>query len=150
MGALLHPGTVVALLETPWRDYVPTVAGCKKTRLDDACLILALYLALFRPVDIVRMSAAGEGVVIMILAAAGMGISLFFWLGLSKYRTSRTVRLGQPAFCMAFVVGFYLSIFQLQYTCTSLSCLMRCLIPRELETRNARHAELKPIITGAL
>lgn len=41
----------------------------------------------------------------MVLAAGGLSVCMFFWLGLSRYRNSRTVRLGQPAFCMAFVVS---------------------------------------------
>ncbi|CAM9402647.1 unnamed protein product, partial [Scytosiphon promiscuus] len=48
---------------------------------------------------------SGEGVAIEILALVGMAVSLFFWVALSRYKKSRTVRLGRPILCKVFVVG---------------------------------------------
>lgn len=53
---------------------------------------------------------SGEGIAIGILAGAGMAVSLFFWVALSRYGKSRTVRLGQPALCKTFIVSFPPSI----------------------------------------
>lgn len=48
---------------------------------------------------------SGEGIAIGLLAGAGMAVSFFFWVALSRYGKSRVVRLGHPALCKTFVVS---------------------------------------------
>lgn len=51
-------------------------------------------------------SPSGEGIAIGMLAGAGIAVSFFFWVALSRYAKSRTVRLGYPALCKTFIVSF--------------------------------------------
>lgn len=53
----------------------------------------------------VDLPTPGEGVAIEMLAIVGIAVSLFFWVALTRYRKSRTVRLGQPGLCKTFVVS---------------------------------------------
>ncbi|CAM9695709.1 unnamed protein product [Hapterophycus canaliculatus] len=48
---------------------------------------------------------SGEGIAIVMMAAVGLAVSLCFWVALSRYTKSRTIRVGQPAMCKAFVVS---------------------------------------------
>lgn len=49
---------------------------------------------------------SGEGIAIGLLAGGGVAVSFFFWVALSRYSKSRTVRLGRPTLCKTFIVSF--------------------------------------------
>lgn len=46
-----------------------------------------------------------EGMAITACAIVGIGVSLLFWVGLSRYRKSRALRLGQPRLCVMIIVS---------------------------------------------
>ncbi|CAM9343167.1 unnamed protein product [Pylaiella littoralis] len=70
---------------------------------------------------------SGEGIAIELLAGAGVVVSAGFWLALSRFRRSRTVRLGQPMLSKLFVVGIgitCLSVFALLGGSGGLTCAL--------------------------
>ena len=76
----------------------------------------------------------GKGITVAIVALAGVGISLFFLLALSRYGKSRTIRVAQPSLCAAFVVSSVFVVcgvvwFRLVwFDCVLLFCFLFCLV----------------------